>query len=360
MKYILLLLFIFQFIQTPILADPAPGPLLSVDAAAQAIIEEAAAKHAKEFTVPTPAPRQIVNTPTGSTPKPDTLPQQTNNFSLINELCLKISGKLASVSTQSCQDQKMSPTGAISVEGHPIAIKEYPPSPKRSPQARVLLMGGIHGDEFSSIGIVFNWMQTLNQHHSGLFHWHVAPLVNPDGLFRTKSQRTNAHGVDLNRNFPTTNWLSDSRDYWINRTKSDPRRFPGPAPLSEPESHWVEDEINQFKPHAIISVHAPYGILDYDGERPDPPQHLGHLNLSPMGTYPGSLGRYAGVEKRIPIITIELSYAGIMPSENEIASMWMDLIRWLTNNIFDPDIYPNRSLSQPIYALPQPKAPKKP
>jgi len=32
--------------------------------------------------------------------------------------------------------------------------------------------------------------------------------------------------------------------------------------LSEPESRWVSDEIERFQPQVIISVHAPFGVLD--------------------------------------------------------------------------------------------------
>lgn len=70
----------------------------------------------------------------------------------------------------------------------------------------MLLFGGIHGDEYSSVTIVFKWLSILDRYHSGLFHWRVVPLLNPDGLLRGRSQRMNHRGVDLNRNFPTPDW----------------------------------------------------------------------------------------------------------------------------------------------------------
>ncbi|MBF0624284.1 MAG: murein peptide amidase A [Magnetococcales bacterium] len=251
------------------------------------------------------------------------------------KLCHRIGNKLASVNVQECLDRNLAPSGGQSVEGAPILIREYPPAEGRTPQARVLLLGGIHGDEYSSVSIVFDWLQKLDRFHTGLFHWRIAPLVNPDGLLRSESQRTNARGVDLNRNFPTQDWDRDSEQYWVVRTDRDPRRYPGPSPLSEPESSWIHNEIMAFNPHVIIAVHAPFGLLDFDGPRAAPPQRLGHLYLDPMGTYPGSLGRFAGVEKGIPIVTIELTHAGIMPTETEIRNIWMDLVRWLSANIRD-------------------------
>ncbi len=176
-------------------------------------------------------------------------------------------------------------------------------------------------------------MRILNQHHSGLFHWKLVPVLNPDGLLRRRARRMNANGVDLNRNFSTPDWTRRAiTDYWIKRTHKNPRRYPGTAPLSEPESHWLAQEIEEFRPHAIVSVHAPYGVVDFDGP-PSGPKRLGHLHLNLLGTYPGSLGNYAGIGKNIPVVTIELAHAGIMPSGNHIRRIWTDLVSWLRKNI---------------------------
>ncbi|MBF0188681.1 MAG: murein peptide amidase A [Magnetococcales bacterium] len=252
------------------------------------------------------------------------------------QTCRRIGNKLGSVSVRECLDLDLQAAGGVSTLGTPILVKEFPPLPSREPQARVLLIGGIHGDEYSSVSVVFKWLKTLNAHHSGLFHWIVSPLVNPDGLLDFRpSQRMNARGVDLNRNFPTTDWQQESTDYWIRRTGRDKRRYPGPGPLSEPESQWVAKVIEQFKPNVIISVHAPYNVLDFDGPPVAPPRKLGHLYLDLMGTYPGSLGRYAGIIEGIPVITIELTYAGIMPTDHQIRKIWVDMVRWLSRNAHD-------------------------
>lgn len=128
--------------------------------------------------------------------------------------CEKISHKLGSVSLAECLQASLQTTGAWSVQEQPILIKEYPPLGNRTPRARVLMLGGIHGDEYSSVSIVFKWMQTLDRYHSGLFHWRVVPLLNPDGLLQAESSRLNANGIDLNRNFPTPDWYAQTRDYW--------------------------------------------------------------------------------------------------------------------------------------------------
>ena len=102
--------------------------------------------------------------------------------------------------------------------------------------------------------------------------------------------------------------------------------------MSESETRWLNDLIVDFKPDAIVAVHAPYGIVDFDGPQV-PPKHLGPLHLHLLGTYPGSLGNFAGKHLNIPVVTVELPYAGIMPSKNEISRIWVDLIAWLRRNV---------------------------
>ncbi|MDZ7735547.1 MAG: M14 family zinc carboxypeptidase [Gammaproteobacteria bacterium] len=204
-----------------------------------------------------------------------------------DRICERIGSKLASVSVSECNRQQMEPSGGVSVNGSPILIKTYPPLERREPLGKVLLVGGMHGDEYSSVSVVFKWMNILNKHHSGLFHWRFAPLVNPDGLLRDESQRMNASGVDLNRNFPTPDWQTETEDYWVNKTGRNPRRYPGAAPLSEPETRWLAKEIERFNPDVIVSVHAPYGVVDYDGPRNGP--------LSPGAFVSGTAGHLPGL-----------------------------------------------------------------
>ena len=154
--------------------------------------------------------------------------------------CQRISGKLASVSFDECAGLNMQPSGHHSVEGFPLLIKEYPPLEPRKPQGRVLLVGGTHGDELSSINIVFKWMHTLEKHHSGLFHWRINPLLNPDGALQPVHSRTNANLVDLNRNFTTPeSHLGAPLAYWYGKAYKNKRRYPGSYPLSEPETTWL-------------------------------------------------------------------------------------------------------------------------
>jgi hypothetical protein len=248
--------------------------------------------------------------------------------------CERIAAKLGSVWLDDCSESRLQLSGARSNQGKPILLAEYPPLAAREPLGRVLLFGGIHGDELASVSIVYSWLRTLERNHSGLFHWRIAPLVNPDGLLREKPQRQNGRGVDLNRNFPSPNWQIEADDYWVRRTSRNPRRYPGKAPLSEPESLWLHQQIETFRPAAIVAVHAPSHVVDYDGP-PEPPERLGPLLLDRMGTYPGSLGRFAGDHLGLKVLTIELPSAGIMPSPDDQKKMWLDLVAWLRQNVPD-------------------------
>ena len=250
------------------------------------------------------------------------------------EACDQIASRLASVSENSCNTAALQPSQCMSVNGFPIFVREFAPLSERQPQGRILVIGGMHGDELTSVSVTFRWIEKLNKYHSGLFHWHIVPMMNPDGVLKRGATRTNQNGVDLNRNMPSDDWDENALKYWEQKTGENPRRFPGEKPASEPETQWLVDEINDFKPDAIISVHAPYGVVDFDALLLNTaPRSLGKLHLNLLGTYPGSLGNYAGINRNIPVITLELPHAWEMPSEAESTKIWEDIVSWLRKNI---------------------------
>lgn len=229
-----------------------------------------------------------------------------------------------------CATSELKAGEGRSVRGVPLWSRDFEPS-MRPALLRILVLGGIHGDEGASVSLVFDWMARVRQSHGDRVHWRMVPLVNPDGLLRRPATRVNARGVDLNRNFPTADWNTNAQRYWVERTRRDPRRFPGKLPKSEPETLWVLKQIEQFKPDLIVSVHAPYGVLDFDGP-PPAPSRLGSLFLDQVGIYPGSLGNYGGVDRGVPVVTIELKHALKLPG-NEMASMWSDLQHWIDSRL---------------------------
>lgn len=246
----------------------------------------------------------------------------------VTQMCKKISGRLASITYKECAAIQFYQPRFYSANNQPILEAHYAAKSNKKNPVRILFIGGIHGDELSSVSVTFKWLNTLNQHHSGAFDWHFLPLANPDGLLRRPATRVNANNVDLNRNFvPAVSELTPLA-YWQQQAKKRKRYYPGEAPLSEPESKVIHTLIDEYKPTVIVSVHAPHGILDFDGDT-QPPQKLGPLYLRHLGTYPGSLGNYGWYVKNVPVMTIELPYAGIMPSPTDISRMWVDLVRWV-------------------------------
>jgi protein MpaA len=257
------------------------------------------------------------------------LRQLTMQRESVSVLCEQIGSKLGSVSIEDCNAQSLEFAGAYSINQRPLVTKEIVPVRPVPMDFKVLIMGGIHGDEYSSISILFKWLELFSPMAlEGEYHWRFAPLVNPDGLLDGQAKRQNANGVDLNRNFPSEDWNDNAVTYWQDSTGSNPRRYPGNGAASEPEVQWLVGQIEDFQPDVIVSVHAPYHLLDFDGPAVAPDK-IGELYLHQLGVYPGSLGNYAGLNKRIPVVTLELPSAGIMPSEEQISLMWSDLVSWL-------------------------------
>ena len=244
--------------------------------------------------------------------------------------CALFLQRLPSVSRAQCEDAGLAPSGSVSAHGVPLFWRDVPaPVVRGAADAplRVLIAGAIHGDELTAAALALRWIALAEQTERPV-HWRFIPVLNPDGLLAKPATRTNGRGVDLNRNFPTPGWEKDAPLYWDKRTKRDPRRFPGKSPLSEPESQFLHAQMTAFRPHLIVSIHAPYGVLDFDGPL-SPPERLGRLWLDQVGIFPGSLGNYGGVHRGMPVVTIELPHALNMPSDAEVRSMWQDLLRWM-------------------------------
>lgn len=238
--------------------------------------------------------------------------------------CEALVARLPNLKRPLCDAAELKPTAGRSVQGRTLYARDV-----AAPDAklRVLVVGAMHGDELSSAAVALHWIQHAVQMPANA-HWRFIPALNPDGLLARPARRTNANGVDLNRNFPTPNWQREAKVYWEQRTRKDPRRWPGASPLSEPESRFLHDEMARFQPHLIVSIHAPYGVLDFDGPGVPPPK-LGRLYLDQVGIFPGSLGNYGGVHQGMPVVTVELPSALRTPLDAEMRQMWMDLQRWM-------------------------------
>ena len=258
----------------------------------------------------------------------------TANSQSIETFCQDLAKKLRTVSFEGCINLNLKPAPITSEQNRVIPFVEVLPNKETVPQGRILFIGGIHGDEYASISLTYLWLQHLQKDFSPTpFHWLVLPLANPDGLFRNPATRANANSVDLNRNFPSPDWDKLAIKAWKKHYNSNKRRYPGSYASSEKETQLLVSIIKSFNPDAIIAIHAPYGLLDYDGPEHAQPDKIGHLKLRPLGTFPGSLGRYAGEYLEIPVLTLELKSAGSMPNQIEIQTMLQDLEQWVHDKI---------------------------
>ena len=247
--------------------------------------------------------------------------------------CAEFLHRLPNVTPALCEGVQLEASNAKSVKGRALMMRDVQADDAK---LRVLVIGGIHGDELSSASVALHWIKLAEQSPSDTphpVHWRFIPAMNPDGLLLQPPRRGNANGVDLNRNFPTPHWERDAKIYWEKKTRKDPRRWPGTKPLSEPETKFLFDQMQSFKPHLIVSIHAPYGLLDFDGPSV-PPSKLGRLYLDQVGIFPGSLGNYGGVHKGIPVVTVELPNAIRTPLDAETRQMWLDLQRWMSDKLW--------------------------
>lgn len=182
----------------------------------------------------------------------------------------------------------------ISKENNPIILLETENSDYKK---TILIIGVFHGEEPQGEYLINKFLEMdLFGIKNKLL---IVPCLNPDG--KSKNQRQNANGIDLNRNFPTKNWCKvDKKEY-----------FGGDEPASEIETKFMMEILSDYKIDAILSIHAPFEIVNYDGPAKELAEKISQLTgykvQADIGyPTPGSFGNYAGVEMGIPTITLEL------------------------------------------------------
>jgi protein MpaA len=181
----------------------------------------------------------------------------------------------------------------FSVEGRPIEAERLGPD-----GLTLLVFGAIHGDEPGSAELCVRFLERLSRRAPpvGVV---VAPVVNPDGLERNR--KDNARGVDLNRNFPAANW----------QLAHPPGYHSGAQPLSEPESAALAGLIDAVRPAALVAVHQPFRCVNWDGPARVLAARMSAASGFPMRESvgyptPGSFGSCYGVDRGLPVVTLEL------------------------------------------------------
>lgn len=172
--------------------------------------------------------------------------------------------------------------GERSVIGHSVQGRPIVATLNGDPAAplQVLVFGSIHGNEPAGIRVTRQLLARSAPRNAAL---RIVPALNPDGL--AAGTRGNAHGVDLNRNFPYD---------WQPLTGGE---YSGPRGLSEPESRAAWRLIRAAEPDVTIWFHQPFGIVDRSSggdhhlERRFA-QLIGLPFVRLEGRYPGSASRW--------------------------------------------------------------------
>ncbi|MEY4615402.1 MAG: hypothetical protein RJB66_362 [Pseudomonadota bacterium] len=174
----------------------------------------------------------------------------------------------------------------------------------------ILFIGGVHGDEPEGVWLAEAFLNAIQTEYLKRAHttsstwpgrnWILIPCLNPEGYER--QERTNSAGVDLNRNFPSTDWSPEAKA---------PRYNPGAQPGSEPEVQATIRAINLFKPELIIHFHSWQPCVVYTGSpgasvARQIGEHAGYEYREDIGyPTPGSLGQYGWLNHKTPVICIE-------------------------------------------------------
>ena len=143
----------------------------------------------------------------------------------------------------------------VRVIGHSVqgrAILAWHLGDPASP-VKAVVIAAMHGNEAQPARILRNLRD--RRPIRGADVW-VVPSMNPDGVHR--HTRRNAHGVDLNRNFPVS-WIPQGGSY-----------YSGPEPASEPETQAMMAFLAEIRPAYVVSFHQPLFGVDnsYTKTRP--------------------------------------------------------------------------------------------
>ncbi len=217
-------------------------------------------------------------------------------------------------------------TIGYSVQGRPINAYYFGNGP-----TTILYTGAIHGNEQSSRYLTQQWINELEAKAREIptdRQIVVIPIVNPDGIAR--SGRNNAHNVNLNRNFPTFNWTSDTAVSGGSVEKG----AGGPSSLSEPESKALASFTLNLRPRFIVTYHSKGSLVNSNdvsisiGLGQQYARLAGYSYISNAATNETfgftMTGTYEDwlIEQGIPAILIELNTDGGYHFTQNRAALW--------------------------------------
>ncbi|MCU1590148.1 MAG: murein peptide amidase [Frankiales bacterium] len=175
------------------------------------------------------------------------------------------------------------PAPVRSVFGHSVRGRELLSLRLGSAHAsrRLLLVGVIHGDETAGRALAVGLLRVPPSPDVEVI---VVPDLNPDGV--ASGTRQNAHGVDLNRNFPYR---------WRRLGHPGDQQYSGTGPLSEPESRAMATLIRRMRPTITVWFHQPVGVVDESGGSVAIERRFAGLMGEPLKRltrYPGSVASW--------------------------------------------------------------------
>lgn len=200
--------------------------------------------------------------------------------------------------------------------GNDIELLCYPSAKSKD---NILLIARFHGDEPEGEFCLAQLTKELQkQIYQSPYNIYILPCLNPSG--KKLFTRANGHEIDLNRNYPTQNFSTISVNPHTKEMSSG-------EPASEIETRVMMQVVQHYNFKRILSIHSDLHLIDYDGPAKDLAIKFSNLcgyrlvdNIGYQTN--GSFGTWAGVEKQIPLITVETWHA---ENENDMLKIWHEL-----------------------------------
>ncbi|MFZ5627520.1 MAG: M14 family zinc carboxypeptidase [Spirochaetota bacterium] len=180
-----------------------------------------------------------------------------------------------------------------SAKNRPLIAHIVEPAPGGAADAdNIYIIGAQHGDERNTkrvLEYLLREIRLMSRDYRNDHRIIVIPNYNPDGYAR--NQRVSAKGIDLNRDFPSSDGDAEN-----------PKAV---------ETQAFMRLMRKYPPYVIYNLHQPFRVvLFYPGDE-EIAKPFAQLSDYPLGQgvgypTPGSLGTY-GREKKIPVVTVELS-----------------------------------------------------
>ena len=232
---------------------------------------------------------------------------------------------------------------------------------KKNAEKKLLFTGAIHGREYITAKLLVkqteHFLQNICKDRGEVFdvEIQVIPMVNPDGVvlchsgiegirkkelkeklleIREKEAfvrwKSNARGVDLNRNFDAF-W----KEYSCEKQKPSSEKYKGAYPESEVETRLLTKLTRKEKFQATVSYHSSGEVIYWDfgqqGKLREDTKRLAKIIGDTTGyaliegwdkADPAGYKDWALLEMEIPSVTIEIGKGDSPLSEREFPEIW--------------------------------------